>query len=159
MCDSEYFTISYNKLLYKLFNTKFIVVIPLDKHRISDVFALRSEYGITTDIPCSVLEILIALAIRGEEQIMYDRDVGNRIGQWFWEMIGNMGLGHMTDEHYDEDYCNDILRRFNYHDYTSDGLGCAFRSAKHPDLRDEELWYQMNYHFDDIIGGITYENN
>ena len=36
---------------------------------------------------CSVLEMMIALAIRCEEHIMDDPDVGNRTGQWFWKDV------------------------------------------------------------------------
>lgn len=43
--------------------------------------------------PCSVLEMIIALAIRLEEHIMDDPDIGNRTGQWFWDMIVSLGLG------------------------------------------------------------------
>jgi hypothetical protein len=73
------------------------------------------------------------------------------MGLWFWEMLGNIGLSSMDDNHYNENYVGDILRRFLYHEYDANGLGCAFRSASHPDLRNWELWYQMNFHLGDIL--------
>lgn len=148
--DERYFSVSYNKLFKKLYDTEFVSVMLMDENRASDALKLRDGFG---DIchPCSVLEVLIALSNRCEEQIMHNDIQGNRMGLWFWEMIGNIGLSSMDDNRYDEEYVNDILRRFLYHNYGSNGLGCAFRSASHPDLRDEELWYQMNYHLADIL--------
>ena len=148
--DNRYFSVSYDKLFRKLYDTEFICVMELDENRLSDGLNLRQNFG---DIyrPCSVLEVLIALSNRCEEQIMHNDIQGNRMGLWFWEMIGNMGLSNMDDNRYDEEYVDDILRRFLYHNYDLNGLGCAFRSVSHPDLRDEELWYQMNYHLADIL--------
>ena len=149
--NKKYFSKSYNNLFKKLFLKEFIVIIPLDSNRVSDGLNLREEFGIAIDKPCSILEVLIALAERGERQTMADASVGDRVGQWFWEMIGNLGLGRMSDDNYDEDYTDDICRRFNYRDYASDGRGCAFRSPSHGDLSEYELWYQMNFHFSDIL--------
>lgn len=149
--NKKYFSKSYNNLFKKLFSTEFIVIIPLDSNRVSDGLNLRNDFGITIDKPCNILEVLIALVERGERQTMADASVGNRVGQWFWEMIGNMGLGRMSDDNYDEAYTDDILRRFLYHDYDADGRGCAFRSLSHGDLSEYELWYQMQFHFADIL--------
>lgn len=50
------------------------------------------------------LEMIIALAIRLEEHIMDDPDIGNRTGQWFWDMIVSLGLG--------SEGLIDVIRRF-----------------------------------------------
>lgn len=147
----NYFIVSYNKLFRKLYDTEFVSVIQFDVNRELDALKLRNGFG---DIikPCSIFEVLIALSVRCEEQIMYDEKRGDRRGLWFWEMIGNMGLGQMDDEQYDEEYVDDILRRFLYHKYNSkDKRGCAFRSTEHPDLSGYELWYQMNFNLNDIL--------
>lgn len=60
----------------------------------------------------SVLEMLIALSIRLEEHIMDDPEIGDRTGQWFWNMITNLGLGSMDDRKFNENRVEDIVTRF-----------------------------------------------
>ena len=57
--------------------------------------------------PCSVLEMMIALSMRCEEQIMDDPDIGNRTGQWFWDMIDNLGLGEHERLKFDGRYVDE----------------------------------------------------
>lgn len=141
-------SVSYDKLFRKLYDTEFIFVIKLDENRLVDAIHMREQFGdIQRDI--SVLEVLIALAKRVDEDIMRDDNYGIRSGRWFWEMIFNMGLGQMTDDEFDENYVDDILRKFLFRTYDANGLGCAFRSKTHPDMRNVELWYQMNYWLND----------
>ena len=83
---------------------------------------------------------------------MKDNAYGDRSRTWFWEMIVNMGLGRMTDNEYDTDYVEGVLDKFIKHEYVQ-GLGCAFRSDVHNDLSKYELWQQMNFHLNDILGG------
>lgn len=93
--------------------------------------------------PCSVLEMIIALAIRLEEHIMDDPDIGNRTGQWFWDMIVSLGLGSMDDSKFDKAHAIDVIRRFLDRDYGRDGKGGLF-TIEHCryDMRDIEIWYQ-----------------
>lgn len=141
---------TYDKLFKKLFDTEFIFLIPLDENRVFDGLNLRNMFSGDINRPCSVLEVLIALAIRCDDQIMFNDKYGKRSGRWFWEMISNMGLGRMNDNNYNEAYVNDVLTKFLYRQYDADGTGCAFRSVSHPDMRNDELWYQLNYHLGDI---------
>ena len=101
--------------------------------------------------PCSVLEMLIALAIRCEEHIMDDR-YRNRTGQWFWGMIENLGLRKMTDARFDEDYADEIIQRFLDRRYKRNGEGGLF-TVEHcrRDLRTVEIWYQMCWYLDEIV--------
>lgn len=46
---------------------------------------------------CSVLEVMIALALRMEEETMASSEFGDRTNQWFWYMIVSLGLSGMTD--------------------------------------------------------------
>lgn len=73
--------------------------------------------------PCSVLEMMVALAIKIEEQIMDDPDIGNRTGLWFWKMIENLGLKTMRDAVIDTDYVEKIIFRFLDRNYQRDGSG------------------------------------
>lgn len=43
---------------------------------------------------------------------MNNPDVGNRMGQWFWNMIVNLGLGSMNDSRFDPKYTDDVIFRF-----------------------------------------------
>ena len=101
--------------------------------------------------PCSVLEMMVALAIKIEEQIMDDPDIGNRTGLWFWKMIENLGLKNMRDAVIDTDYVEKIIFRFLDRNYQRDGSGGLFIVHGHGDLRNVEIWYQMLWYLNDIL--------
>ena len=151
--------ISYRKLLMELHSIEFIFSVPNDINRAKDGIYLRYRFSIDRDDdisdyldgPCSVLEMMVALAIRCEEDIMDDPRVGNRTGQWFWGMIVNLGLGSMTDENYDKKVVDDILRRFLDRKYAPDGKGGLFTVDCGKDLRKVEIWYQMCWYLDSIV--------
>lgn len=146
-------SVSYNKLLSFLHNTEFKYVIPKDRNRASDGICLRVRFGdsVPYDYPCSVLEMMVALAIRCETTIMDNAEIGDRTSQWFWNMIVNLGLGHMTDDRFDEDYVRDVVDKFLYREYEPDGTGGLFRIRNcEYDLRDVEIWYQMCWYLDTI---------
>ena len=151
---------NHERLLNHLFNTEFYYILPMDENRAEDGIDLRYrfayEYGIDnsevdSDIPCSVLEMMVALAFRCEETIMDDLDFGDRTGQWFWNMIVSLGLGRMTDEYYDPDKVDDILKRFLDRNYDRTGKGGLFTipTCKY-DLREEEIWYQMCWYLNEV---------
>lgn len=102
--------------------------------------------------------MMIALAIRCEEHIMEDPDIGNRTGQWFWSMLVSLGLGSMSDVQFDPVRVDEILDRFMDHDYAPDGKGGLFTIRNHRfDMRSMEIWYQMNCYLNEIIreGSLT----
>ena len=96
---------------------------------------------------CSVLEMMIALSLRCEEQIIDDPDVGDRTRKLFWSMINNLGLNRMDDESYDSFEVEDRLDIFMNREYKPDGTGGLFklRKTRH-DLRNVEIWYQMMWY-------------
>lgn len=163
-CGERYSNkISYRKLLDVLHNTKFTYSIPNDRNRAEDGMDLRGrfasdmkEYPYDTIIRnlagrCSILEMMIALSIRCEENIMDDPNVGDRTGQWFWGMIINLGLGHMTDDIFDYQYVVTVINRFLDREYEPDGRGGLF-TVRHCDydLRTAEIWYQLCWYLDSI---------
>ena len=93
----------------------------------------------------------LRFAIRLEEHIMDDPDIGNRTGQWFWDMIVSLGLGSMDDSKFDKAHAIDVIRRFLNRDYGRDGKGGLF-TIEHCryDMRDIEIWYQANWYLDNI---------
>ena len=102
------------------------------------------------DGPCTMLEMMVALAIKCEE-IMDDASIGDRTGQWFWGMIHSLGLSSMSDRVFDRDYVDDVIARFLDRDYEPDGRGGLFtvRHCSH-DLRTVEIWYQLSWYLDSI---------
>lgn len=155
---------SYRKLLKHLHSVDFYYTIPMDSNREADGIDLRYRFGyensynesiITTfldDKPCSVLEMMIALAIRCEENIMSDPDIGDRTSQWFWNMIENLGLDDMDDIKYDELYVNEVVERFLNRKYKKNGKGGLF-TVTHPkqNLQNVEIWYQMCWYLDELV--------
>lgn len=153
--------ISYRKLLTHLHSIEFTYSIPNDVNRAEDGIDLRYRFTLNRDYagmlsylegPCSVLEMIVALAIRCEETIMDNPNIGDRTAQWFWNMITNLGLGGMTDECFDYDAVNDVIERFLNREYEPDGRGGLFtiRHCRY-DLRDVEIWYQLCWYLDNIV--------
>lgn len=169
VCDNRYFRRkregSYRLLFRHLHQTQFTSIIEMDDNRAYDGIDLRYRFGREMDIPqfeiadsldnrpCSVLEMMIALAIRCEEHIMEDSEMGNRTGQWFWNMIVSLGLGSMNDTKYDEIYVDECLDRFLNRKYKRNGEGSLF-TIEHPkrDMRNVEIWYQMCMYLEDLYG-------
>lgn len=165
VCNDRYSKrLSYRKLLFHLHSIEFKYTIGLDGNRYEDGVDLRYRFGyknsyedpmIATyldDRPCSVLEMLIALAIRCEEHIMDDPREGDRMGQWFWNMIVNLGIGSMNDAKFDEAYVNSVITKFMNREYKRNGEGGLF-TVEHCkyDLRSIEIWYQMCWYLNSIM--------
>lgn len=155
----------YSKLFDYLHSVEFVYTIPLDGNRAEDGIQLRYRFGedrgypdpmiaaYLDDQPCSVLEMMIALALRYEENIMYDTDMGNRTGQWFWGMIENLGLSDMNNGYFDEDYVEMVVYRLLNHKYKRNGEGGLFTVSKqNVDMRNVEIWYQAAFYFNEVLG-------
>lgn len=153
--------VSYVKLLSYLHKTEFIFSIPRDANRAEDGLSLRYRFACRYSSPaaaerylqgpCSVLEMMLALAIRCEENIMDDPLIGDRTGQWFWEMIVSLGLGSMDDARFDIRYVDEAVTRFLNRDYAPDGRGGLFTIKRcREDLRRVEIWYQLCWYLDSI---------
>lgn len=151
--------VRYDKLLAQLDMREFVSYIDNDENRAVDGVNLRYRFGhehkfnepmiasYLDDKPCSVLEMMIALALRCEEEIMDNTDIGVRTGQWFWNMIVNMDLGGMKDSSFDKDYANDKISIMLNRTYDRDGNGGLFRVTNvHQDMRRVEIWYQMSWY-------------
>lgn len=155
---------SYQKLLKYLDSVVFKYTLAMDGNRADDGIDLRYRFGYENrhessaiasyldNRPCSVLEMLVALAFRCEEHIMTDPDVGNRMGQWFWGMVDSLGLNIMTDDYFSSNYTNHVINQFEHHKYARDGKGGLF-TIKHCkyDMRSVEIWTQMNWYLDSIL--------
>lgn len=143
---------SYWLLLKALHKREFIPMIPNDQNRAIDGTNLRvdwmNEVGIddtmALDGPCSMLEMLIGLAIRME----FACDEKTMRG-WFWVILDNCGLSRYADEAYYDlrgvVVVPQILDKIIKREYHRNGQGGLF-PLRHPngDQKRVEIWYQMN---------------
>lgn len=162
-------TVSYKKLFELLHDIRFKITDESDYSRIKDGASLRYRFAILEyderytncivevldrtfgSTSCSVLEMIVALAIRCEETIMDDPEYGDRTGQWFWSMINNLGIGNMTDDIFDEDVVTRIIDRFMLREYEPNGKGGLFYISNcEEDLRDVEIWTQLCWYLNNI---------
>ena len=160
--------ISYNKLLVYLHSTEFRwpKSLPMDRNRAEDGIDLRYRFtyqhpnlGVQADRyihgPCSVLEMMIALAKRCENSMMADEDFGDRTSVWFWKMFNNLGLNKYPDDIWNESIEDEVIKIISIflnrqYDYCGNGNLFKFDNPKY-DVRELEIWDQMNYYMSEIV--------
>lgn len=155
--------LSYRMLLDVLDRVEFRDTRGIDGNRIQDAQELRADLIADMGLDhtyvrpfenVSMLEVMIAIAER-LGQITGDEDTAF----WFWEMVSNLVLDGIDDTEFwsdPESYEAEILDRAD--DvidirYDRDGLGGLFllREGVAPqDMRDTELWYQMQYYANEV---------
>ena len=152
--------IYYDELLWFLYTRPYKVTKDdMDHSRMIDCNGLRRDFEkshaaigelVDPDSPYSFLEMLIAMAIRCDDSIMYEERYGDRSIDWFWCFIDNLGLSRATNsrwnrhwQNYAEECCQRILNR----DYKRNGEGGLFVINDHPDvdIRKIPLWTQLNW--------------
>lgn len=149
----------YNDVLIHLLNTEFTWTIALDENRADDGIELRYRFGFENGIgdaiihnqldtrPCSVLEMMVALALRCEDDLMQGTEE-RHVERWFWIMMDNLGLGEDTYEFYDPVKTDNVVNTFLNRQYSPDGsFGGIFiiPNCVH-DLRTVDIWYQMMWY-------------
>lgn len=153
----------YQLLLKELYTTVFFYTLPLDENRMIDGLNLRyrfyNECGYNFDIgelnnisrECTVLEMMTALALRCDEEIMFDPEIGSRVHIWFFEMLKNLGLSCCTDPVFNYGRYNLIISKLLNRDYEPNGIGGLFIVNKRGDIRNSEIWYQLCWHLDEYF--------
>lgn len=140
------------QLLHRLHSTPFAWYIPNDDNRAAHGTELRVEWvremhqevpdRAWLELPCSVLEMLVALADR------LTFDAGGSAGPWFWKLVENLGLDKYTDDIYEisiEEEVDEVLDRLINRTYERDGSGGLFPLRQDPrDQRKVEILYQMS---------------
>ena len=160
--DDDFNASRYTTLLDKLYHTEFVWSIEDDANRAADGIDLRREWAGSIGSspfdakimlrPCTLLEMMVALSLRCENQLMEDLFVGPRFGRWFKSMLCSLGLRFEVEGYYDDDYVNYILASFLHRDYNEDGDGSLFRIHDHTvDMRNLSIWYQMNVYLRELL--------
>ena len=156
----------YVLLLTYLFDTEFTwsYKIPTDENRAKDGKFLRDRYANETGDfllysdkiePCNILEMLVALSIRIEEDIMGEPG-DEHPDRWFWWMIQNLNLFEASDLCFDENFVKITLDTWLNRDYAADGRGGLF-PLRHPtkDQRLVSIWDQLNAYLNERLKGET----
>ena len=144
----------YGRLMRILYGTEFAWVVTGDHNRADDGRELRDDFLRETylrkdrawyNAPCSVLEVLIALAKRAAFQ------TEKPVKEWFWIFIANLELDEyrqVSDS--DVPIIEEILDDFVWRQYEFSGHGGIFplRWPKR-DQREVELWYQLFDYLED----------
>ncbi len=170
--DESITGISYRNLFHTLDSIIFEPILAMDENRAVDGSNLKYNdfadyYNISNDVinkafgnnPCSVLEVLIALSLKIESELMTSVKYGNRTGQWFWTMINNLGLNGMSDEKWNMNpvaashTVTNIINVFLDRQYQFDGTGgniVIFPDTIY-DLRLIDIWTQMSWYLNSFI--------
>ena len=155
---------NYTKLLAYLHQKSFYYIMERDGNREADGIDLRYRYGqlhgissaevctLLDDKPCSILEMMVALAIKCEEQIMGNASYGDRTSRWFWDMIESIGIIHLTNENFSKTAVDLFIKRLLRRRYHADGQGGLFTLKNcEADLRNVEIWAQANWYCDEVL--------
>lgn len=146
---------SYRKLFETLQSVPFLVLIRMDKNRLEDGLYLRMRYRLANEIPeflfdeepCSVLEMLVALAIRADLEWIGEPGEPDP-APFFWEMIENLELDLCSDGRYNRVFVVKKCQKWLNREFKNDGNGSIF-PIKMPfrDQREIEIWCQMMEYF------------
>ena len=130
---------------------------PMDENRANEGLELRDDFEYETGdfldkssglIPqCSMFEMLAALAIKCENQLMRNSLLGDRTSKWFFEFLDNLGILDCDERDVDHivDVCNDFM------DGRIDMFPLKKKGIKQ---KNEQIWKQLmaylneNYAFD-----------
>lgn len=164
LCHFVRFDYDHEQVFQALYNKEFVYLLVMDGNRSEDGMSLRyrfcNENGIDINQenfsnelapifwrPCSVLEMMVALCLRCEESIMHNELYGDRTSFWFENMLDSLGLYFMTDKVFEPEVVDNILDRFLYRQYGSNGQGSLFTiNNMNLDCRSLEIWTQMNWY-------------
>lgn len=152
---------SYNFLMNYLAEVEFVPMVKNDGNRAEDGLEIRSEYMSDYDLvgnyaleemPCSVLEMMVALAMRMAD---YSPETTGLINinspetrENFMILLSNLGLLDYSDDYFDKDVVEDIVLNMVERRYKVNGEGGLFPlQGPCPDQRNLEIWYQMQQYF------------
>lgn len=144
----------YGRLFEILHHMEFRYIIERDENRDADGADLRDGYDVPNDYSVeedeafmahwtSVLEVLLALAIRVDDEYIGDPSEEHP-EKFFMEMIKNLGLDIFKGNRYREDDVHRIVDKWLDRGFARNGVGSPF--PLHHSRRDQrrlEMWDQM----------------
>lgn len=146
---------AYSYLIRVLHDTPYTYISHSDSNRYYDGIDLRYRYGqyhemsdpevaASLDIsPCSMLEMMVALALRLEEQFLTDPERGDRTALWFWNMIASLGLSGMTNSNFNRAYIDKTIYSLLHRGYRPNGLGSLFMVPNNGSIVERfDIWEQ-----------------
>lgn len=154
----------YSYLLEALHKSMFYFSVPMDENRMYDGIDLRYKFAyeqrysedeaslaLSNNKSCSMLEMMVALSIKGDERILYDYEKGGRADYIFKIMLESLDLTRMTNNQFDSYYVDTQIDRVLNRDYDWNGKGGLF-TVKNPrrDMRLVDIWYQMNWYLEKL---------
>lgn len=164
LIDSDGKIFEYTGLLEYLYNCQFVWLsnIPLDENRAIDGIQLRTSYAkllspqdvnmfseVVFNKPCSMLEMLIALADR-LTYIVSSLDRSN----YFWLFIDNLGLNIYNDSSYNPMAVNSIVQAFIYGKKVNPADAnppLLFPCREVYNNLDKDLYMQANYYLSSYL--------
>ena len=155
---------NHKSLLFLLFSIDFTYDLPMDGNRYEDGIDLRYRFADEKgypqkyaahwldDVPCSMLEMMVALCLRIEEHITGNPDDGDKTSEWFKDMLKTSGLYNFSDDHYSERTSIAIIQDILNRKYARNGDGGLFKLRRtRTDLRCVEIWYQAMWYIDEKL--------
>ncbi len=146
VCDDQYDSRYYSKLLFDLDGYEFRWSIDLDENRAADGISLRgtferAHYNYPREGPCSVLEMMVGLACRIEREYLEDGGAN----EFFWGMIKSLGLYFNDDYNYNSKLTEEIMDGF------ANGNCRLFKLNKSDKkLKDADIWEQAMLYVNDL---------
>ena len=145
----------FSMLLWQLYSTDYTWKEPLDEDRATWGLTLRAEYSENTgkiaknklNLPCSMLEMMVMLAIRMEYDLSFedDPDFYDHVSDWFWGMITSMGLSKNDDYDYSDKKTRMAVTRVLGRTFKANGDGGLFTltiNSIKTDMRKCDIWHQ-----------------
>lgn len=138
---------NHESLIRYLYEQPYRWQFTLDENRAAGGINLRRTFAYENGVelkdvgfgPCSVLEMLIALAGRMTDMLTMD------IFDWFWSLISNLKLDRFDDGHFDERGISYILNVWLDRKYDERGNGSLFPLRGYSgDCKNLDIWTQMN---------------
>ena len=135
-------------LLRQMYKKEFVWFVPNDDNRVEDgrelrfIFSEKEDVELSEDwvhLPCSMLEMLIALSRRAAFL------GGSSSRYWFWHILDNVDLSACTDAYsYSEEEIDDILNTIVWRTYEFNGKGGLFPlHFADEDQTRVEIWDQL----------------
>lgn len=146
------------RLKYRSFHSNY----PMDDNRAMDGINLRYRFASDCDFDqrivasvidiqeCSVLEMMVALAIKCDQLITDDNSETPLI---FFDMLKSLKLDNMDDVHFNKMYVDNRLNIFLNGHYSKNGSGGLFtlKNIGTDDATQMEIWVQAMWYLNDII--------